>query len=118
MAGYGVSKTGAREFPVHREVYYLTRGERPEAVCHTCDNRACFEPTHLFGGTRADNNLDKARKGRGRSRSKLTYEQAMEIKRRRLAGERGADLAREFGISEPTVCDIAFERSWTNYAPF
>ncbi len=43
--------------------------------------------------------------------SKLTDAQVAEIRSRRLAGERGSNLAREYGVSQATVCDILKQRS-------
>lgn len=33
-------------------------------ICHTCDNRPCVRPTHLFLGTYSDNTQDAIKKGR------------------------------------------------------
>lgn len=50
----------------HRAVYMALNGDIPEGkiVCHSCDNRDCINPEHLFLGTKKDNTQDMMNKGR------------------------------------------------------
>lgn len=52
----------------HRLAWIIrSKAELPEGalVLHSCDVPACCNPDHLFLGSDADSQLDKARKGRG-----------------------------------------------------
>lgn len=49
-----------------RLVYTLVHGKIPtgKMICHTCDNRACLNPMHLYAGSAKDNMRDCMERGR------------------------------------------------------
>ena len=92
-------------------------------VLHNCDFRPCVNPKHLFLGTQSDNLKDMDRKGRrvagrrpGRSHSKLSPEQALDIKKRwKSGGVKQIELAKEYGMSTSAINHIIRGRFWKTH---
>lgn len=106
----------------HRAAWRMFVGEIPKDLCvlHKCDNPACVNPEHLFLGTQADNANDMWTKGRARpgtskgekhGMSKINAEIVREI---RSSTESGVALAKKFGITPTTVCDVRKHRIWNH----
>lgn len=119
--GYGFIWFEGRNHYAHRISWLLENGPIPEGmgVCHHCDNTFCVNPAHLFLGTQADNSRDAAKKGRlergaGKTKTKLTRVDVLEIRRRYREGRRRIqlDLAREFGLSESHIGKVVKRNSW------
>jgi hypothetical protein len=122
--GYGQVRMGNRTMRSHRVAWFLRYGSLPppdKMVCHSCDNPACVRPSHLFLGTSKSNIEDMDRKGRrvnhphygeDHGRAVLTEENVREIRARLKLGEQQKLLAKEFGVSKPTICAINTRRIW------
>jgi len=106
-----------------RVCWVMNFGSIPKGlfVCHTCDNPSCINPQHLFLGTNADNIQDmydkgrrEAHKGEKCATSILTGNQVMEIRKLYVprTNKRRFELAKMFGVSEGTIQDIVYHKSW------
>ena len=123
--GYGVISWGGREGRIeaaHRVAYKLFVGslDDDELVCHHCDNPPCFEPTHLFCGSPADNSLDMKMKGRARGATgeahphhRLNEVQVLEIRARYTGGGHTVrSLGDLYAVSGVCIFNIVRRRTW------
>jgi hypothetical protein len=116
-----------RNVLAHRASYIMHKGEIPEGkfVCHTCDNRGCVNPDHLFIGTPKDNARDALRKGRlavenltyrppkGKSfNAKLTIYDVKEIKRRISENHRVIEIAEDYFVAPQCIYYIKHGKTW------
>lgn len=111
--GYGTISIRNSPVYLHHLSHAAVRGDLPadNEVCHTCDNRPCWNPNHLFGGTRTDNVRDMWNKGRASKPPRvagqlqhlatLTDDEVTHI--RAMSGVRQRDIAAAFGCSQSTV---------------
>lgn len=120
--GYGIFVFEHKVQKAHRLSWIFTFGAIPFGlcVCHHCDNRICVNPAHLFLGTKAENNFDRDRKGRGRqlfgvenSASKLTDADVISI---RSSNETTKVAALRYGVSQQTISNIRKRETWKHVA--
>lgn len=130
--GYGQLMVARRNVLAHRYAYELTNGAIPagQFVCHSCDNRRCCNPAHLWLGTPLDNVRDMYTKGRrrspspevvrvamakrGRTNAKLTIDDVRTIRQRRANGESLQSIANAYGVNQSNISKITRNQSWND----
>ena len=116
--GYGGFYAHGEQLLAHRYSYELFIGDPTGLViCHHCDNKLCVRPDHLFAGTQSDNLNDMTRKGRRRTRRKLSDEVIAEIRRRAQprwtrGGTTRAVLAREYGVNRQLIDHVVSKNGY------
>lgn len=110
---------GRFRISTHRLSYTLHIGAIPQGsvICHSCDNRECCNPAHLFAGSHADNARDAVLKrrtchGERHPEARITRDDAAQVRARCAAGERQSEVGRQYGISQAAVSTIVRGRTW------
>lgn len=121
--GYGDCRIGNRRISAHRLSYELANGKIPDGlcVCHHCDNRKCVRPSHLFVGSRGDNNRDAAKKGKSargeqHGMSKLKESDVLDIRRRLRNGESGLKISAFYAVASTLISSIKNRHTWRHIA--
>lgn len=91
----------------HRRSWELTYGPIPSGamVLHTCDNKKCIRPTHLYLGTHRDNMDDivERRRRHGQSTKRVPDKEREYIRASPLSG---VELSKELGRDIKTIYRI------------
>jgi hypothetical protein len=86
-------------------------------VLHRCDNPSCVRPTHLFLGTKIDNNLDCRLKGRlpvgeKHYRASITEETVKKMRSMFKRGRRVCEIADLFKLERRNAWQIIHRLRW------
>lgn len=135
--GYGWFR-GAGEKKSHRAAYAIHKGPIPPGawVLHTCDNRKCVLPEHLYLGDHAANVRDMVARGRHKlcgsagdqngSRTRpdrvargsrngfavLTEELVLQIRIARANGATIPSIASHFGVTVTNISRVCRRKIW------
>jgi hypothetical protein len=109
---------GEKSDYAYRVSWKIHHGPVPDGmeICHSCDVTVCVNPDHLFVGTRSDNMVDCAAKGRTNkpkgvdaARTKLTEADVRMIRASDAPSKR---LARELGVDDKTIRGVRTFTTW------
>ena len=112
--GYGQIHRDGKTAYAHRVAFEIAYGPTDQYVLHTCDNRKCVNPAHLFAGTFDDNMADMVQKqrqahGDKNGRRKLS---SIDVKAIRSSKVSNSKIAAEYGVTPSLVSLIRNGKIW------
>ncbi len=119
---YPVMPVNGKNWTMSRVSYEIYVGSTDDVcrggkyVCHTCDNRMCVNPEHLFLGTHKENMADMRQKGRAnctrgeqKNTAKLTEAQVIAI---RADKRTQYVIAADYGVNQSAISYIKTGKYW------
>lgn len=142
-SGYGYVNYEGKEVKAHRASYEIFKEKIKDNmhVCHSCDNRACVNPEHLWLGTPFQNMRDAAKKrrlpgpakwseekkkamkgkikipdnrGEKSGLSKLKESDIYEIRDLLTGGMSLSQIGKKFGMSSGSISRIKNRKRWAH----
>lgn len=120
--GYGQFKLYSQQAnkKAHRVSFLFSKGDPKDLfVCHSCDNKSCCNPNHLWLGTNAENQQDawkkgivKRREGEDNPNAKLTEEDVRNIRGLIAEGYSNARIARMYNVGKKQIGRIKLGKAW------
>ena len=103
--GYGKFWLETGQVQAHRVAYQIYKGEIADGlwVLHTCDNRKCVNPDHLYLGTAKQNTNDMHKRARNVGRTKYSMELVEKARALYADGRSQQSIADELGIHQTTI---------------
>ena len=84
--GYGTFYMLGKIYKAHRVAFMFSKGnvEDDKLICHTCNNRNCVNPNHLYMGTHLDNMNDLKESGNLKGTNNPRFGKKWSIEQRKL----------------------------------
>lgn len=119
-AGHGTTHYNGARWLAHRLVLTLAKGDPPtplHVAAHApviCHNASCVNPRHLRWATKKENTTDMKLDGTYRRGNKVGGAKLLELDINPIRNDKRIYrvIAKSYGISIQTVCDIKKRRRW------
>lgn len=117
--GYGQYRWKGKNSLPHRVSFLIFKGniKKNRCVCHSCDNRMCVNPKHLWLGSYKQNMQDAKTKGRIRKGSKIPWailNEKIVREIRKIKGKTFAELGRKYGVSYRAISMAIKGETWSH----